>query len=965
MGKNFSRRDFLKVSGKGSLVLSLSKLAMIRNVFGEDGEDFFIEYQYRTWEDLYRKKWTWDKVTWGVHLVDCYPGNCLWRVYTKNGIVWREEQAGKYKPVEDGVPDLNPRGCQKGASYSNVMYGPERLKYPLKRVGKRGDGKWKRISWDEALGDIADSMLDAIKEFGPESIVYEHSPGEGGYVNGIIPGVRLCGLLRTTQLDLDSVISDFNAGLYETFGKFQFVSSVDDWYHAELILIWHMNPVYTRIPSYHYITEAFYKGSTVVCIAPDFSPSSIHADYYVPVKIGTDAALGLSMCKVIIDEKIYNAEFMREQTDLPFLVKVDTKKFLRCSEMEEGGRDNQFYLYDEKTKKVVKAPRKTLKFDGMAALEGKYKVKLKDGKEVEVMPVFEFLKEHLKAYEPEKANKMCGVHPETIRMIARKAAKMRTHILVGWNTAKYYHGDLIERAQCLLLGLTGNWGKKGTGTRGWNESLVPGVLAFAMKTEPGVGGALNLYKILEEEGKKILKKDPELPKEMVAIDAERDLIKKRFPVSPAAFYWYYHCGYKEVWNNKDWSDPYMKRDFDSYFNEAIDKGWWDGFIKPGKDVIPRVFFGVAGNTLRRTRGGLKMLLDKAWPNYKMIVSVDVRMSTTAMYSDIILPAAGFYEKLDMRFPTPHVPYLTITDKAVEPIGESKTEWEIFCLLAKKLEERAKARGIHQYTDRDGYTIRLDNIYSQMTLGETMKEHADEKIFDEMLRDSVLMGTLPKGTDLKKLREEGIIRFISIGSHDPVALNMATDIKENETINPLRWHTEKKVPYPTLTQRAQFYIDHDWFLEGEESLPTHKDNPTMGGKFPFEMTSGHQRWSIHSIWVVNPLMLATHRGEPFLFVNPDDAKKKGVADHDMLKVHNDFNTFYVRAKISAAVRPGQVIIYHAWDPYQFKGWKSYDAAIPGLIKWLHFVGGYGHLRYWRWNWCLQQVDRATRVDFEKE
>ncbi|HEY4716542.1 MAG TPA: hypothetical protein VII00_05500, partial [bacterium] len=87
MKKDFTRREFLGLSGSGILTLSLFKLNMLPNAFAAE-EGGFVEYQYRTWEDLYRKKWTWDKVTWGVHLVDCYPGNCLWRVYTKNGIVW-------------------------------------------------------------------------------------------------------------------------------------------------------------------------------------------------------------------------------------------------------------------------------------------------------------------------------------------------------------------------------------------------------------------------------------------------------------------------------------------------------------------------------------------------------------------------------------------------------------------------------------------------------------------------------------------------------------------------------------------------------------------------------------------------------------------------------------------------------------------------------------------------------------
>src|SRR3989304_921073 len=120
-----SRRKFLKGAGAAVLALSLVQLGCWpegarRRLLTEEGI-------YRGWEDVYREKWTWDKITWGSHHVDCYPGNCSWRVYSKNGLVFREEQSGVYPEVEPGVPDMNPRGCQKGGCFSEVMYGAERL----------------------------------------------------------------------------------------------------------------------------------------------------------------------------------------------------------------------------------------------------------------------------------------------------------------------------------------------------------------------------------------------------------------------------------------------------------------------------------------------------------------------------------------------------------------------------------------------------------------------------------------------------------------------------------------------------------------------------------------------------------------------------------------------------------------------------------------------------------------------
>ena len=111
---NLTRRQFLQATGATALALSLSHLGVLGgNALAT--QKIFDEWDYSKWEDLHRKEWTWDKVTYGTHLVDCYPGNCLWRVYTKDGVVLREEQAAKYPVVDPSSPDFNPRGCQKGA----------------------------------------------------------------------------------------------------------------------------------------------------------------------------------------------------------------------------------------------------------------------------------------------------------------------------------------------------------------------------------------------------------------------------------------------------------------------------------------------------------------------------------------------------------------------------------------------------------------------------------------------------------------------------------------------------------------------------------------------------------------------------------------------------------------------------------------------------------------------------------
>ncbi len=914
-----------------------------------------------TWADRYRDKWKWDKVVWGSHSVDCYPGGCPFRVYVRDGKIMREEQGGILPVIEEGIPDMNPMGCQKGACWGYIHYGPDRVTHPLKRAGERGEGKWQRVSWDEALTDIADAMLDAVQDQGPESIFTLLTPEPGA------APARLFGVaLGTPMTDGNAEFQDFSPGYYLTWGKFNPVSSMDDWFLAELTLIWHANPVYTNIHWFHYVTESRYNGGEVITIAPDYSPSTIHSDYHLPVRIGTDAALALSMCKVIIDEGLYNRRFVQEQTDLSLLVRTDSGRFLRGNEMTLGGREDQFYWFDAKTKQAVPAPRATLAMSDVdPELEGTFRARLADGTEVEVQPAFERLKERLKDYEPEAVAKVCEVDAGLIRMVARKAAVKRTKIFSGWNSGKYYHGDLMERAMALLLGLTGNWGKKGTGTRSWAISGLDGISFLQAKRRPGQEAAREFSQQLLEIKRMLSLEDPTVTQEMIvnrATELGATRIGGMGRMFPPAFLWYFQYGYRERWNRKEWQDPSMKRTFDEYLQEALDKGWWErGPTLAWQDITPRVLIESGGNLLRRQRGGQNMLLEHLWPKLKMIVSIDFRINTTGLHSDYILPAAQHYEKIGQSMPSVHHLNTVLIDKAVEPPDEAKSDWDIGVMLVEKIEERAKARGMKEFTTWDGQAGSLEGLVDRVTLGGRVRDEVAR--MDEVIRDDVAYGILPEGTTLETLRERGTVRWIGWGLTGH-GLAQASTIRPDEVHNPFRWHTEEKLPYPTLTRRAQFYIDHEWFLEAGEELPVHKENPNHGGDLPLRLTSGHNRWSIHSMNMTNNIIQNTHRGVPFLFISPKDARERGIENGQEVRLFNDAGSVFISVKISPSVRPGQVILYNGFEPYQHREWYSQADVEPGMVKWLHMAGGYGHLNYWPVQWQPVPADRAVRVEVEK-
>lgn len=903
-------------------------------------------------EDRYRALWRWDETRFGTHCLNCM-GTCPYRVFVRDGHVVFEEPAGNLDPVRADLPDMNPLGCQKGAAWSQQLYSGDRLTKPLKRVGERGSGKWEEIDWDQALNVIAEAILDAIEEEGPESIVFEETV-EGGLA-AWAAYLRFASLIGAVTLDANGLINDLPIGQYMTFGKFACASTVDDTFDSEMVVVWHSNPAYTWIPYFHFIPEARYRGATVVTIAPDYSPSAPFGDVFVPIRPGTDAALMLSACKVVCDERLIDEEMVLSQTDLPLLVRLDTRRFLSGPEVEPDARPDQFYWALEDGG-VARATRGTLQIgERRPLLRFEGEVSLADGTTVQVASVFSLLERRLARYSPEDVAGICGVNPHVIRWLARQFAAKRTKVLEGFNAAKYYHGDLMERSMCLLLALTGNWGKPGTGIQGLALAGLDGYLIFPMKQR---GGPVETEKVLaglERATEALAEEDPEATPEILGLEILARSVAAG-TASPPVFFHFYHCGYDEAWNNPHWSDPAMGKVFGKYLEEAIGRGWWGGLVRPDDVTEPKVFFAVGTNPLRRARGGRRRFLEHLWPKLDLIVTVDTRMSTTALHSDIVLPAAMQYERPNLQYAITHTFRLCFSDRAVEPAGEAKTEWEMFKELCGALEKKAAERGLVEYRDGRRRTRRLDGLRERFTYGGTFED--DESIVDEWVRDSSMAGTLPEGTTLGDLRETGSIRFVGLGKFAP-GLAVAASVDECSTLVAYSDHVQRKVPYPTLTRRAQFYIDHPWFIEADEALPRHKEPPAQGGDYPLVLTSGHSRWTVHSVFMGNAIVLETHRGAPTVVMNPADLGDV-VQDGAMVEVYNDHGRFVASVRLSPRIRPGQVVLYNGYEPHMFPEWEGGNEVEPGMVKWLHLVGKYGHLRYLPFGWQPVPSDRAVRV-----
>ncbi len=928
-----TRRAFLLAAGVTSVSLALWKLAPRKAGLPASPRHGTLPITpplYGGFEDLYRKRWTWDRVTAGAHLrVNCIS-TCAFDLYIKDGMVLREEQAAVYKQSSPDVPDYNPRGCNKGACYSELTYAPNRIKYPLQRVGERGSGKWKRISWDEALDRVAEGIVRAAKDHGPESIVYDHGTTNIDFGPGTASEMRLFSLLGATIIDSWAGVGDMPMGAVQTWGMFNVDGTSDDWFRSDYIVVWAGNPAVTRIPEAHFLHEARYRGARLAVVAPDYSPTAIHADLWVPVEPGADAAIALACAQVIVDEGLVKEDYVREQTDLPFLVREDTGRFLRQADLKRGGSEERFYFFDEVAGRIAEAPGTAGRARGSLrlgktrpSLAGARPVTLADGRTVNVRPVFDLLREELSRHTPEQVAQTTGTSPSVIRALARGIGKApAAMIIASWGACKHYHSDLAMRAMILLMALTGNQGKPGGGLRVAAWWTLTGFEELSAGKQQG---------LLAKIAIKVLGHAP-------ARAAEEFYTKetRKRPFSPSSLFLHVHGGLDRVAGRPGLGDPTQGVSMNDALGEALEKKWVDVHPKPGQD--PKVFIFTGPNPLRRWPAP-QVVRETLWPKLDLVVCANFRMSTSAMYSDIVLPAAGYYEKIGIKYSMSYLPYIVFGDAGMKPLYESRDEWDIFASLAERIQQKARAQGVGRLPGAHPDAAPFDRIHEAWSDGGRFREGHPEEGMQYILDRSDVTG----GLTWKEAVERRAVPIRTSGPYAPVNA-IGSTVRGLEVVTPSQWFTVEKEPWPTLTGRQQFYIDHPWYVRAGEALPTSKPSPETGGKHPLRLTGGHTRWSVHTMWRDQRLMLRLQRGEPVLFINPGDAGARGIADHDLVRVGNDIGAFEAHAKIAPPMRPGQVHIYHAWEPFQFRNWRGAHEPIASPWKPIHLVGDYGQLHY---------------------
>ncbi len=358
-------------------------------------------------EKVYRRRWQHDKVVRTTHGVNC-TGSCSWKVHVKDGIIAWESQQTDYPSTGPGLPEYEPRGCPRGASFSWYTYSPLRIRYPyvrgallrmwrdaLKRTGEpvaawksivedpenskryksaRGKGGFVRADWEEINQLIAASMIHTIQQYGPDRI-FGFSPIPAMSMVSYAGGARFLNLVGGSMLSFYDWYADLPPASPQIWGEQTDVPESSDWFNSGYLLVWGSNLPQTRTPDAHFYVEARYRGTKVVTVSPDYADFVKFADQWLAVQPGMDGALAMAMTHVILKEFYvdqptdYFTDYVKKFTDLPFLILLKGEgndffvadRFLRASDLGMSSQHSEWktVMWDQRTDRM-KVPNGTI-----------------------------------------------------------------------------------------------------------------------------------------------------------------------------------------------------------------------------------------------------------------------------------------------------------------------------------------------------------------------------------------------------------------------------------------------------------------------------------------------------------------------------------------------------------------------------------------------------------------------------
>jgi anaerobic selenocysteine-containing dehydrogenase len=706
------------------------------------------------------RKWTWKED--GMRVVrsmarngpGCHEG-CGVLLYVKGGKLIKVEG-------DPDFPHNQGRLCPRCLAIPEVVYHPDRLKYPLKRAGERGEGKWESITWEEAFETIANKWNQVRRETGPESVVFFRGTGRdiGSYISRLAysfgsPNIadfapmdgHACHRPRT--ITMRALMGNYAVADCAQFFAERFENP--SWKLPKCIVIWGNNPIVTSPDGFmgHWLIECMKRGTEIIVIDPRRTWLATRAKIWMQIRPGTDAALALGMLNVIINEKLYEEEFVREWT----------------------------YGFD-------------------------------------------VLKERVQEYTPEKVSGITWIPPEQITEAARIYATSKP--------AAIQMGVALEQnKECVttLHSLVALWTITG------NLDIAGGQI-FRSRLF-GFHGIVNVWgsELLAEEQK-----------------------KRQVGLGMYPFLDWAQSPPNEVLVDQILSGtPY-----------PIKAGWFQTTNS----------FACGAADAKRVYTALKKL--------EFNVVVDLFMTPTAMaLADIVLPAATYPERDGIAQPGGSASYIGCINKAIDPVGDCKSDMEINLELGKRLNPEAWP---------------WENV---------------QDMFNAMLK--------PVGMTLEELREAGCV-------YDTIGYKKY----EKGLLRP-----DGKAGFDTPTGKVELCstVLEQCGLDGlpyfEEPPQSPVSTPEVAKEYPLILITGARTWGFfHSEHRQIPLLRKMNR-DPITEIHPQTAAELGIRDGDWVFIESKHGRCRQRAKLTTGIHPRVVSSQHAWwfpekpgpEPSLFGVWES--------------------------------------------
>lgn len=696
---------------------------------------------------------------------DC-GGRCLMHVHVKDGkVIHITTDDGTLTGAGYGYnqPDqYQLRTCTRGRAYRAQMYSDLRLLHPMKRSGTRGSGKFVPISWDEALGTVAQKIRSLSKQHGPASIFSGVGTGTASVLNASFDLQMLLARLGGFTTGWTSAswegahfAMEYTTGYNERFGPSDYADGADaaDFLDSKLIILWGWNPSHTHFgtPTRYYLQRAREAGTPMICVDPVYTDTAAAwGTEWIPIRPGSDAAVLMAMAYVILEEKLSDAAYVKRFT--------------------EGMPEYHAHLKgrDDGTPK-----------------------------------------------DPRWASALSDVPAESIITLARRYAQTRpAKLMAGWAPGRSTYGEQYHRAALALQAMTGNIGRPGGGGSGHM-----------------VGKTLPATTIIQSWWAQFLQDVEVHETDIVTIKTTRmaDAILQGKGVDPALV----------------------------------------GAHKPLPSPI-RMLYAVAWNTVNQQPNVNKTV--RALKSLDFIVVQDQRMTPTARFADILLPACTMLERDDFTWPwSDRDPYLIPQPRAVEPLGESRPDHWIFDELAKHLGLKPMRL---EYTPKVwlDYLLQLDGYapFADMVKQGVVRKPR-KKLWVAFQQNIENPENFPFDTPSGRIE----IKSSLLDGMDFMDTNYQADI-------------------PSLPT----------YLEGGEG-PNVK-NP----EHPLQLLTTKVQYRCHSTFTGNPNLEELF--EQDVWIHPRDAQQAKLSDGNMVEVYNGRGRVRVRARVTERIRPGVVMIHEgAW------------------------------------------------------